>query len=102
LAGRTHGASAAHPAGELRSLLFHEYTHALFREATGGDRPFWLNEGLAVLAERRSRGMPALSRSERMRLRESAEAGSWLALSPLSPRFAGLSGGEGGHGLHAG
>jgi Domain of unknown function (DUF4124) len=89
--GRIHVVSAAHPAGELRSLLFHEYTHALFREATGGDRPFWLNEGLAVLAERRSRGMPALSRSERMRLRESAEAGSWLALSRLSPSFAGLS-----------
>src|SRR5258705_6377089 len=27
--GRIHVVSAAHPAGELRSLLVHEYTHAL-------------------------------------------------------------------------
>ena len=89
--GRIHVVSAAHPAGELRSLLFHEYTHALFREATGGDRPFWLNEGLAELAERRSRGMPALSRSERTQLRGHAEAGSWLALRRLAPSFGGLT-----------
>jgi len=88
--GRIHVVSAAHPAGELRSLLFHEYTHALFREATGGDRPFWLNEGLAELAERRSRSMPALSRSERMRLRSSLEGGSWIPLRRLAPSFAGL------------
>jgi len=88
--GRIHVVSAAHPAGELRSLLFHEYTHALFREATGGDRPFWLNEGLAELAERRSRSMPALSRSERMRLRGAIEAGGWIPLRRLAPRFGGL------------
>jgi len=89
--GRIHVVSAAHPAGELRSLLFHEYTHALFREATGGDRPFWLNEGLAELAERRSRGMPALSRSERTLLRSHSEAGSWIPLRRLAPSFGGLS-----------
>jgi hypothetical protein len=89
--GRIHVVSAAHPAGELRSLLFHEYTHALFREATGGDRPFWLNEGLAELAERRSRGMPALSRSERTLLREHSEAGTWIPLRQLAPSFGGLS-----------
>jgi len=50
--GRIHVVSAAHPAGELRALLFHEYTHAVFREQTGEDRPFWLNEGLAELSER--------------------------------------------------
>ena len=37
--GRIHVVSAAHPAGELRSLLVHEYTHSLFREQTGGDQP---------------------------------------------------------------
>lgn len=89
--GRIHVVSAAHPAGELRSLLFHEYTHALFREATGGDRPFWLNEGLAELAERRSRGMPALSRSERTLLRGHSEAGTWIPLRQLAPSFGGLS-----------
>lgn len=50
--GRIHVVSAAHPAGELRALLFHEYSHAVFRERTGGDRPYWLNEGLAELSER--------------------------------------------------
>ena len=72
----------------------HEYTHALFREATGGDRPFWLNEGLAELAERRSRGMPPLSRSERARLRGHVEAGTWAPLRRLAPSFAGLSDAE--------
>ena len=89
--GRIHVVSAAHPAGELRSLLFHEYTHALFREATAGDRPFWLNEGFAELAERRSRGMPALSRSERTRLRASAEGGGWIPLRRIAASFGGLS-----------
>src|SRR5690606_23920533 len=28
--GRIHVASAAHPGGELRALLFHEYVHAVF------------------------------------------------------------------------
>jgi len=92
--GRIHVASPAHPAGELRSLLVHEYTHALFREATGGDRPFWLNEGLAELAERRSRGMPPLSRGERRRLRAHLDAGSWTPLPRLAPSFAGLSDAE--------
>ncbi|HEX2486589.1 MAG TPA: DUF4124 domain-containing protein [Myxococcota bacterium] len=89
--GRIHVASAAHPAGELRSLLVHEYTHALFREATGGDRPFWLNEGLAELAERRSRGMPTITRGERAQLRTWAASGAWPPLRRLSPSFAGLS-----------
>jgi tetratricopeptide (TPR) repeat protein len=89
--GRIHVVSAAHPAGELRSLLFHEYTHALFREAAASDRPFWLNEGLAELAERRSRGMPALSRSERTRLRVSAESGAWIPLRRIAASFGGLT-----------
>lgn len=92
--GRIHVASAAHPAGELRGLLVHEYTHALFREATGGDRPYWLNEGLAELAERRSRGMPALSKADRAALRERADDGTWPALRRLAPSFAGLSDAE--------
>ena len=50
--------SPAHPSGALRSLLYHEYTHAVFREQTGGDRPYWLNEGLAERIERGSRRLP--------------------------------------------
>ncbi len=90
--GRIHVVSAAHPEGELRSLLFHEYTHALFREQTGGDRPYWLNEGLAEMAERTSRQEEILSRSERIRLRDRIRSGTWIPLYRLSPSFAGLEG----------
>jgi hypothetical protein len=90
--GRIHVVSAAHPAGELRSLLFHEYTHALFREQTGGDRPYWLNEGLAEIAERTSRQEEVLSRGERIRLRDRIRRGTWIPLARLSPSFAGLEG----------
>jgi hypothetical protein len=88
--GRIHVASAAHPGGELRSLLHHEYTHALFRERVGSDRPLWLNEGLAELSERASRGQPGLTRGERFLLHGRSAAGSWIALARLAPGFAGL------------
>jgi hypothetical protein len=88
--GRIHVVSAAHPAGELRALLFHEYTHAVFREQTGGDRPFWLNEGLAELSERAARGQQGLTRSERSALWRRIEATSWIPLRRLAPGFAGL------------
>jgi len=92
--GRIHVVSAAHPSGELRTLLFHEYTHAMFRERTGGDRPFWLNEGLAELAERSSKGLAPLTRSEQAMLRRQIEAGSWISLSRLAPSFSGLDNAE--------
>jgi hypothetical protein len=31
----------------VRQILFHEYTHALVQDLTGGRCPIWLNEGLA-------------------------------------------------------
>lgn len=89
--GRIHVVSAAHPAGELRALLFHEYTHALFRERTSGDGPYWLNEGLAELAGREARNQPPLSRSEREQLRAAIDDGRWVPLARLSAGFAGLS-----------
>jgi hypothetical protein len=92
--GRIHVVSAAHPAGELRALLFHEYAHALFRERTGGDRPFWMNEGLAELAERRATGRRTLSRTERRLLADAASGGAWLPLARLAPSFSGLDDGE--------
>ena len=67
----------------MRSLLFHEFAHAVFAERTGGDRPFWLNEGLAELAERASRGEPGVSRSERALLRRRIDAGEWIPLEHL-------------------
>jgi hypothetical protein len=88
--GRIHVASPAHPSRELRSLLFHEYTHAVFRDQTGGDRPYWLNEGLAEQIERAARGEPASTRSERAALRSRIAAGDWIPLRRLAPSFSGL------------
>jgi tetratricopeptide (TPR) repeat protein len=88
--GRIHVASAAHPAGELRALLFHEYVHAVFAERVGGPRPFWLNEGLAELAERSARGQDPLSRVEKASLRRHIDDRSWLPLERLAPGFGGL------------
>jgi tetratricopeptide (TPR) repeat protein len=89
--GRIHVVSPAHPSRELRSLLFHEYTHAVFRERTGADRPYWLNEGLAERVERRSRNEPASTRGERASLRARIEADQWIPLRRLAPSFSGLS-----------
>lgn len=88
--GRIHVVSAAHPADELRALLFHEYVHAIFREKTGADRPYWWNEGLAELAERESRSQPGLTRSERSALRRRIDANDWIPLARLAPSFSGL------------
>jgi len=88
--GRVHVVSAAHPAGELRALLFHEYVHAVFRQRTGGDQPYWFNEGLAEIVERDSRQQPRLSRSERSLLRRRIDAGEWIPLRRLAPSFSNL------------
>jgi len=88
--GRIHVVSAGHPAGELRALLFHEYAHAIYREQTGGDRPYWLNEGLAEISERASMNRRGLTRSERQALRQRLEADTWIPLRRLAPSFSGL------------
>ena len=88
--GRIHVVSAAHPAGELRALLFHEYSHAVFREQTGGDRPYWLNEGLAELSERTALRRTGLTHSERASLRSRIDSGTWIPLLQLAPSFSGL------------
>ncbi len=88
--GRIHVVSAGHPAGELRALLFHEYAHAVYREQTGGDRPYWLNEGLAEISERASLNRRGLTRSERQALRRRIDANAWIGLPRLAPSFSGL------------
>jgi len=88
--GRIHVVSAAHPADDLRGLLFHEYAHAVFREQTGGDRPYWLNEGLAEISERAARGREGMSRGERVSLAGRIDAGEWIPLRRLAPSFSGL------------
>ena len=89
--GQIHVASPAYPSGELRSLLFHECTHALYREQTGGDRPYWLNEGLAERVERLSRHLPGSTHSERALLRARIETGTWIPLRTIARSFSGLS-----------
>ncbi len=88
--GRVHVVSGAYPAGELRTLLVHEVSHAIFRERTGGDQPYWLNEGLAEWLERRSQGRVALTRTERSQLRMAIETGRWIDLERIAPSFSGL------------
>ncbi len=89
--GRIHVASPAHPTESLRGVLFHEYTHAVFREVTGGDRPYWLNEGLAERIERQSRGLANSTRRERAAMRANIETDSWIPLDSIARSFAGLS-----------
>jgi hypothetical protein len=89
--GRIHVVSAAHPGGELRGLLVHEYTHALFKLLAGDDQPYWLNEGLAELLERGALRRPSLSRGEETDLRAALATGEWLPLRRLAPSFSGLS-----------
>ena len=89
--GQIHVASPAHPTETLRGILFHEYTHAVFREVTGGDRPYWLNEGFAEQIERQSRGLALSTRSERAALRANVEIGAWIPLREISQSFSGLT-----------
>ncbi|MFK7898342.1 MAG: DUF4124 domain-containing protein [Myxococcota bacterium] len=89
--GQIHVASPAHPSESLRGVLFHEYTHAVFREQTGGDRPYWLNEGFAEKIERASRGLAESTRSERAALRANIETGTWIPLRSIAQSFAGLT-----------
>jgi hypothetical protein len=88
--GRIHISASAEPGRPLEALLYHEYTHAVFREQTGGDRPYWLNEGLAELVERRAKEMPTSTRSERASLRTRIAGGDWIALRRIDPSFGGL------------
>jgi predicted short-subunit dehydrogenase-like oxidoreductase (DUF2520 family) len=88
--GRIHVVSAAHPGGELRGLLVHEYTHAVFKRLAGDDQPYWLNEGLAELLERAALRRPPLSRGEEAQLRAAIAAGEWLPLRRIAPSFTGL------------
>lgn len=83
--GRIHIAADALHSSRVLRLVRHEYTHALFGQAVGSDRPFWLNEGLAESAARRTDG---LTEEERLRLVGRIEEGKWIALLDLEPGFS--------------
>ncbi len=46
---------------QLKSVLFHEYTHVVIQEITQGNCPTWLNEGLAELEGRKIFNQPLSS-----------------------------------------
>ena len=72
---------------QLRSIIFHEFTHVLVAELTHGNVPTWLNEGLAEIEERREFApkLPEVTAAELKRLRP---------LDALSHGFSGMGGGE--------
>jgi hypothetical protein len=90
--GAIHVVTARHPRGELLALLTHEYAHALFEEALGGHKPFFLNEGIAEREEERVRGRTELARGEWWKLLESIRTGTWIPLGELTAGFSGLEG----------
>ncbi len=90
--GAIHVVAARQPRAELAALLAHEYVHAVFRDALGSDRPFFLNEGLADREEERLRGRPRLARGEWRRLVDAIRAGQWIPLASIVRSFAGLEG----------
>lgn len=90
--GAIHVVAARHPREHLRALLLHEYVHAVFREAVGSDRPFFLNEGIADREEERLRGRPRLSRGEWRQLVDAQRRGEWIPLESLVRGFGGLEG----------
>jgi len=72
----------------LRSLLFHEYTHAIVRAITPRC-PTWLNEGLAQYFE----GKQVDSRQQEA-LKKLVQAGKLPSLTSLEGSFMGLSGSQ--------
>jgi tetratricopeptide (TPR) repeat protein len=77
-------------ATDLRGLLYHEYTHVVVREVTGGRVPTWLNEGLAQIEQRTPMDGAVES------VRQLAARGKLPPLESLKDPFVGLTGPEAG------
>jgi hypothetical protein len=90
--GAIHMVTARHPRKELIALITHEYTHALFRDALGGDEPFFLNEGIAEREEARVRDRAGLVRGEWWKLVDAIRSEEWIPLDRLVVGFGGLEG----------
>jgi tetratricopeptide (TPR) repeat protein len=67
---------------EVKRIIFHEYTHAVIHDLTGGRCPTWLNEGLAEYEGRRQLDAPVPL------LAQAYEAGLLTPWSELSGRFS--------------
>ncbi|MFQ5988377.1 MAG: tetratricopeptide repeat protein [Candidatus Methylomirabilales bacterium] len=75
-------------ATDLRALLYHEYTHVVIRDVTGGKVPTWLNEGLALIEQR----TPLDGAVETVR--QLADERKLPSLGSLNGSFVGLTGAE--------
>lgn len=73
---------------DLRALLYHEYTHVVIGDLTGGKIPTWLNEGLALIEQR----TPMNGTVETVR--QLAGERRLPSLGTLNGSFVGLSGPE--------
>ena len=88
--GRLHVAVPPGDLDLLRARLRHEFSHALYRAQAGVDRPFWLNEGRALRAQRGVGARANLDPEERASLRERSLDGRWIPLSRLQDGFVGF------------
>ena len=69
--------------GTVKNILFHEYTHALIHDLTGGKCPKWLNEGLAEYEGRTQASQPLRLLAK---AHETQQLIPWLELSEhISP-----------------
>ena len=80
---------------ELEKVVFHEYTHAVVRDASKGRAPVWLNEGIAQYEEGRSsaeysRLLSDVAGTGKVRLR--ALEGSFMGLKSDQAQIAYLLG----------
>ena len=68
---------------EMKSIIFHEYTHVIVYELAKTRAPLWLNEGLAGLEASRFRRAAVIKEREKL-LREAAKNKSLFSFQELS------------------